>query len=97
MIKTRIAAGFATAMLLAALSAQAKLPPAPPKSPEELAAAAAKAKAAAAKDAAELTAAEDRAVANYRKNKGLPPEPAAAPASHAKPAKPVKMHYRKRR
>ena len=90
MNKTRITAALAAALLLGALSAEAKLPPAPPKSPAELAAAAAKAKAADAKDAADLTAAMDRAVANYRKNKGLPPGPSAAPA------KPAKMHVKKR-
>ena len=91
MNKTRITAALAAALLLGALSAEAKLPPAPPKSPAELAAAAAKAKAADAKDAADLTAAMDRAVANYRKNKGLPPE---TPAATAKPAN---MHMKKRR
>ncbi|MDA8109741.1 MAG: formate dehydrogenase [Betaproteobacteria bacterium] len=73
----------ALVLLLAVPCAQAKLPPAPPKSPAEQAAAAEKAKEAAAKDAAELAAAMDRAVANYRKNKGLPPEQPAAPAKAA--------------
>jgi len=91
MNKTRITAALAAALLLGALSVEAKLPPAPPKSPAEVAAAAEKAKVTGAKDAAELTAAMDRAVANYRKNKGLPPEPSAVPA------KPVNTHMKKRR
>jgi hypothetical protein len=74
-IVTTIAAG----LMLGAIAAQAKLPPAPQKTEAEKAADAEKAKAAAAKAAAELTAAEDRAVANYRKNKGMEePKPAHA-------------------
>ena len=45
-------------------------PPPPAKSDAEKAAEAEKAAAAKAKDAAELTKAQDRAVANYKKNKG---------------------------
>ena len=89
MNRIRISAAFAAALLLGALAAEAKLPPVPPKSPAEQAAAAEKAKEAAAKDAAELAAAMDRAVANYRKNKGLPAEQPAAPA---KPANAQKKH-----
>ena len=48
----------------------AKLPPAPAKSDAEKKAEADKAAAAKAKDAADLAKAQDRAVANYKKNKG---------------------------
>ena len=49
-------------------AALAKLPPKPPLTPEQQAQAAAKKKAAAEKEAAELAAAQDRAVANYVAN-----------------------------
>jgi len=66
---------FVLAMLVAglaigSLAAQAKLPPAPPKSDAEKAAEAEKAKAVAAKEADQLSKAQDRAVANYKRNKG---------------------------
>jgi hypothetical protein len=48
--------------------AWAKLPAPPPKSDAEKAAEAEKAKAAKAKEAAELERAQDKAVANYKKN-----------------------------
>jgi len=48
--------------------AVAKLPPKPPLSPDQQAAAAATKKAAAEKTAAELAAAQDRAIANYVAN-----------------------------
>ena len=51
---------------LAAL--HAKLPPPPPKSDAEKAAEAEKAAAGKAKDAADLTKAQDKAVANYKRN-----------------------------
>jgi hypothetical protein len=74
-----IVVSVAASLMLGAFAAQAKLPPAPQKSEAEKAADTEKAKAAAAKAAAELTAAEDRAVANYRKNKGMEePKPAHA-------------------
>jgi len=76
-------AALAGGLLLGVSCAQAKLPPAPPLSPAEQAAQAEKTKAAAAKTAAELAAAEDRALANYRKNKGLTPKSPAAPAKAA--------------
>ena len=80
-IVTSIAAG----LMLGAFAAQAKLPPAPPKSDAEKAAEAEKAKAAAAKDAQELATAQDRVVANYRKNKGIDePKPVAHPAKAGK-------------
>jgi hypothetical protein len=80
-IVTSIAAG----LMLGAFAAQAKLPPAPAKSEAEKAAAAEKAKAAAAKEAEALAKAEDRAVASYRKSKGIEePKPAAHPAKAGK-------------
>ncbi len=80
-IVTSIAAG----LMLGAFAAQAKLPPAPPKSEAEKAAEAEKAKAAAAKGSQELAQAMERAVANYRKNKGIEePKPVAHPAKASK-------------
>jgi hypothetical protein len=64
-IVAAIAAGLAMGLILAA---QAKLPPAPPKSDAEKAVAAEKDAAAKAKEAAELAKAQDKAVANYKKN-----------------------------
>ena len=63
-----IAAGVAAGLIAAA---HAKLPPAPAKSDAEKSAEADKAAAAKAKDAADLAKAQDRAVANYKKNKGV--------------------------
>ena len=81
-----IAAMLATGLALGSLaSVQAKLPPAPAKTDAEKAAEAEKAAAAKAKDAEALGKAQDRAVANYKKNKGIA-EPKAAPAAMA-PAK----------
>ncbi|HUJ88204.1 MAG TPA: hypothetical protein VLX30_15255 [Burkholderiales bacterium] len=71
MKRTAIVTAFAASLVLGSFVAEAKLPPAPPMSDAAKAAEAEKAKAAAAKGAAELSAAEDRAVANYRKNKGI--------------------------
>jgi len=59
---------------------QAKLPPAAPMSDADKAAKAAKDAAAKAKGAADLDKARDKAVANYKKNKGIA-EPVAAPAA----------------
>ena len=60
----------------------AKLPAPPPKSDAEKTAEAEKAAAAKAKDAEQLGKAQDNAVANYKKNKGMAaPEPAKAPAT----------------
>jgi hypothetical protein len=61
-------AGLAAGMIAAS---HAKLPAAPPKSDAEKAAEAEKAVAAKAKDAADLAKAHDKAVANYKKNKGV--------------------------
>jgi len=54
--------------LIGAITAQAKLPAAPPKSEEQKKAEADKAAAEKAKDAADLTKAQDKAVANYKRN-----------------------------
>ena len=68
-----MAAGIAMASI-----AQAKLPPAPPKSDAEKAAEADKAKAAKDKEAAELGKAQDKAVANYKKSQATMDGKAAA-------------------
>lgn len=57
-------------LLLGSLAAQATLPAAPAKSEAQQKAEAEKAKAAAAKDAADLAKAQDKAVANYKRNHG---------------------------
>jgi len=54
--------------LIGAMAAQAKLPSAPPKSDADKAAEAKKAAATKEKDAADLGKAQDKAVANYKKN-----------------------------
>lgn len=60
---------LAAGLMLGTFAAtQAKLPPAPPKSDAEKAAEAEKAAATKAKDAADLTKAQDKAVANYKRN-----------------------------
>jgi hypothetical protein len=58
----------------------AKLPPAPPADPAKAAEAKKAADAAAKKDAEDLAKAQDRAVANYRKNKGIKGSPASMSA-----------------
>ncbi|HYR33345.1 MAG TPA: hypothetical protein VEQ87_03550 [Burkholderiales bacterium] len=64
----KILAVLAAGALLGALAAQAKLPAPPPKSDTEKAAEADKAAATKAKEAADLAKAQDRVVANYKKN-----------------------------
>ena len=54
--------------LIGAITAQAKLPAAPPKSDEQKKAEADKAAAEKAKDAADLAKAQDKAVSNWKKN-----------------------------
>jgi hypothetical protein len=67
-----ILAALAGGLLIGAIAAShAKLPPPPPKSDAEKAAEADKAAAAKAKDADQLGKAQDKAVANYKKNKGI--------------------------
>ncbi len=61
-------AGGMIGALIANTGAQAKLPPAPPKSEAQKKAEADKAAAGKAKEAADLSKAQDRAVANYKKN-----------------------------
>ena len=79
----RIAAALAAGLLIGSIAAvQAKLPPAPPKSDAEKAAEAEKAAAAKAKDAELNSKYIDKAVANYKKNKGIA-EPKPEPASMA--------------
>jgi hypothetical protein len=64
---------LAGGLLIGAIAAShAKLPPAPAKTDAEKAAEAEKAAAAKAKDAEQLGKAQDRAVANFKKNKGGP-------------------------
>ncbi|MHB8494210.1 MAG: formate dehydrogenase [Casimicrobiaceae bacterium] len=83
------------AFVVAATSgtAIAKLPPPPAQTPEQKAEAAAKAKAAADKDAAELTAAQNRVAEVYlaeQKAKGIivhPQLPSTPPPAAALPAK----------
>lgn len=60
----------------------AKLPPAPPKSDAEKAVDAEKAAAAKTKEADELNKAQDKAVANYKKGKGIV-DPKGAPKASA--------------
>ena len=66
-------------------AAHAKLPAPPPKSDAEKAAEASKAAAAKAKDAELLGKAQDKAAANYKKNKGIAMDP--KPAKSAKAGK----------
>lgn len=83
MKKTGLAAAIAAGVLMGAFAAShAKLPAPPPKSDAEKSAEAEKAAAAKAKDAELLDKYRDKAVANYRKNKGMA-EPAASPASQS--------------
>jgi hypothetical protein len=66
-ILTAVAAGL---MIGAFAASYAKLPAAPQKTEAEKKTEADKAAASKAKDAADLSKAQDRAVANYKKNKG---------------------------
>jgi gas vesicle protein len=77
----RILAVLISGLLIGAFAAShAKLPAAPAKSEEQKKAEADKAAATKAKDADDLAKAQDRAVANYKKNKGVSMAP-------SKPAK----------
>jgi hypothetical protein len=81
MKKTWIAAVLAAGLAIGSLaSVQAKLPPAPPKSDAEKTAEAEKAAAAKALEAEQNSKAMDKAVANYKKNKGIV-DPKASPAA----------------
>ena len=79
-ILTALAAGL---MIGAIAASHAKLPAPPPKSDAEKKAEADKAAATKAKDAEMLGKAQDRAVANYKKNKGIVEDPKQAPAKPA--------------
>jgi uncharacterized low-complexity protein len=81
MMKLAIPAALAAGLLIGAIAAtHAKLPPPPPKTDAEKAAEAEKAAAAKAKEAEEIGRYQDKAVANYKKNKGIE-EPKPTPAS----------------
>jgi len=79
-MKTILAALAAGLMIGTFAASHAKLPPAPPKSDAEKTAEADKAAATKAKEGELNAKAQDRAVANYKKNKGVsmsPSKPAA--------------------
>lgn len=82
MKKTIAAVLFAGLAIGSFAGVQAKLPPAPAKSDADKAAEAEKAAAAKAKEGELNNKAMDKAVANYKKNKGIadPKAPAKAPA-----------------
>jgi hypothetical protein len=75
-----ILATLAAGLMLGAIASHAKLPPPPPKSDAEKKAEADKAASAKAKEAADLGKAQDKAVANYKKSRGVSMAP-------SKPAK----------
>lgn len=80
----KIVLALAGGLMIGAIAAtHAKLPPPPPKSDAEKAAEADKAAAAKAKEAEWNSKAQDKAVANYKKNKGI----AMSPPAKAAPAK----------
>ena len=81
MKKLWIAATLAAGLAIGSLaSVQAKLPAPAPMSDADKAAKAAKDAAAKAKGAEDLAKAQDKAVANYKKNKGIA-DPKASPAT----------------
>lgn len=81
----RILLAIAGGLMIGAIAAShAKLPAAPPKSDAEKAAEADKAAAAKAKDAELNNKAHDKAVANYKKNKGIAMDTKPAGAKAAK-------------
>ena len=77
-MKNILATLVAGLMLGAFAASYAKLPPSPPKSDAEKKVDADKAAAAKAKDDADLNKAVDRAVTNYKKNKGASMAPGKA-------------------
>ena len=83
MKKTIIAALAAGLAIGTVAGVHAKLPPAPAKSDAVKAAEAEKTAAAKAKDAEDLGRAQDKAVANYKKNKGIADPAPAQKASAA--------------
>jgi hypothetical protein len=80
MKKTEIAWVLVAGLALGSFSAIAKLPAPAPMSDADKAAKAAKDAAAKAKESEDLAKAQDKAVANYKKNKGIA-EPKASPAT----------------
>jgi len=64
----KILIALLSGLLIGAFAAQAKLPPSPPKSEAEKKTEADKAEATKAKEAADLAKAQDKAVANYKRN-----------------------------
>jgi len=81
MMKFAIPAALAAGLLIGVVAAtHAKLPPPPPKTDAEKAVEAEKAAATKAKEAEELGRYQDKAVANYKKNKGIE-EPKPTPAT----------------
>jgi hypothetical protein len=70
-VKAILAVLAAGLMIGVFAASHAKLPPAPPKSDAEKKVEADKAAATKAKDAADLDKAQNRAVSNYKKNKGV--------------------------
>jgi hypothetical protein len=81
----RILLALAGGLMIGAIAAShAKLPAPPTKSDAEKAAEADKAAAAKAKEAADLDKARDRAVANYKKNKGIAMDTKPAPKAATK-------------
>ena len=85
-MKKFVALTLAAGLALGSLAGvQAKLPAAPPKSDADKAVEAEKAAAAKAKEGAENAKAQDKAVANYKKNKGMAePKTSAATTSGKK-------------
>ena len=80
-----ILAALAAGLMIGSFAAShAKLPPSPPKSDAEKKAEADKAAAGKAKDAELNAKAQDRAVANYKKNKGIAMGPAKPAPKAAK-------------
>jgi hypothetical protein len=77
-VKAILAALAAGLMIGTFAASHAKLPPSPPKSDAEKAAEADKAAAAKAKEGELNSKAQDKAVANYKKNKGVSMSPTKA-------------------
>ena len=77
-MKAAFVALFAGLTIGLVAASHAKLPAPPPKSDAEKKADADKAAAAKAKDAEDLAKGQDRAVANYKKNKGVSMAPSKA-------------------
>jgi len=77
----RIVAVLLAGLLIGTLGAHAKLPAPPAKSDAEKKVEVDKAAATKAKDAEDLAKAQDRVVANYKKNKGASMAPERKPAA----------------